>query len=160
MVSLVIPLLGCCLLGALFAMMSSFATKEPFLQVFIYYTAFSIPVALLAYVAGDSTGISRAPAVANVVPAVLTLVGGIAVYVFGTENKYKAVVGYCVSVFAVMFYVGLQIGSFERESQQESYLSQLSQAEFRVRALRENLDLPDDIPSWMTGSGNSGGEKK
>src|SRR5690242_19244484 len=157
--ALVTPLIGCVLIGALFAAAISRTSGEPFSKVFVYYTAFSIPVALVAYVAGDSTGISRAPAVANVVPAVLTLIAGVAVYVFGTDNTYKAVVGYCVSVFAIMFFVGLQVGAYERDSDQEAYLGQLSEMEFRIRERRKNLDLPDEMPSWITGISGGGASR-
>src|SRR5262249_17785226 len=111
-----------------------------------------VPVSLVAFSAGFLTGISRAPAVGTVLPAILTLVAGLGVYVFGTDNRYKVVVGYCVSILIVMLFVGMQTGAFQREGQHEAYLKYLSQQEFRIRSYRLLLDLPPEMPSWILGS--------
>lgn len=149
---LTIPLTLCVVLAFLFAAVARLIWRQSVWSVFSYYTLFSIPVGMIAYVAGDATGISRAPAVGNVVPAVLALIAGANVYVFGTDAKYKVVVGYCVTTLALLFFLGLQTGSYYREQQQEEYLIHLSESEFRVRNFRSNLDLPTEMPNWITGS--------
>jgi hypothetical protein len=148
--TLLVPLAGCAVIAFAFACGASALFRQPFLTVLSYYVCFSIPVGLIAYVAGDATGISRSPAVANVVPAVLALIAGMNVYAFGTDNKYKVVVGYCVSVFAVMFFLGLQVGASARQNDLEESLLQLSRIELRVRAERKRLGLPDDVPGWLS----------
>src|SRR4051794_22500640 len=65
-------------------------------HIWIALVGFGLPVSIVSVVAGYATGHSRAPAVGSVLPAVLSLVGGLTIYVFGTEAKNKWIVGYCV----------------------------------------------------------------
>src|SRR5215469_12188037 len=115
---LFLPVLYSLVAAFLFSLVARAIFKGlPFLKVFGYYTGFGVPVSLVAFSAGFLTGISRAPAVGTVLPAILTLVAGLGVYVFGTDNRYKVVVGYCVSILIVMLFVGMQTGAFQREGQ-------------------------------------------
>jgi hypothetical protein len=123
--------------------------EEKFVKIFLYYLCFGIPVALTGHVSGFVSGISRIAVVGTVLPAVLALIGGINIYVFGTDNKYKIVIGYCISVFMLMLYFGIESGAYQREASRESYLRYLSEQEFRLRSFRNDLNLPQDIPSWM-----------
>jgi hypothetical protein len=123
---------------------------QKFLPILIYYGLFSIPVGLVAFTAGLLTGLSRAPAVGTVLPAVLALIGGLNVYIFGTENKFKLVVGYCVSVFVFMLLLGMQTGALQREHRREARLIDQSEQEVRIRDIRRRLDLPSDMPAWIT----------
>jgi hypothetical protein len=93
--------------------------------------------------------LSRAGAVGNVLAAVLTLIGGLNIYVFGTDNKHKALVAYCASLFAFMLFYGTQTGAYIRESDREARLIDLTSQEIRIRTLRKNLGLPDDFPDWI-----------
>ena len=113
---------------------------------------FSIPVALIAYVAGYLAGVSRAPAVGTIVPAVLALFGGLNIYFFGTESPYRALVGFSVSVFPVMFLYGVWGGVLDRENGRVGRLINLSEQEKSIRIYRENRDLPADFPAWMFGT--------
>jgi hypothetical protein len=121
-------------------------------KILEYYLAFGVPVGLLAFSSGFLTGLSRAPAVGSVMPAALALVGGLNIYAFGTETKYKVVIGYCVIVFVCLLFVGMEAGASQREGQREQSLIDLSQKEFRIRNVRKNLDLPPDMPSWIIDS--------
>jgi hypothetical protein len=151
--SLSAPVAYCFAIAILFSIIVRFIWKEPkFLRVLAYYACFSLPVGLIAYAAGLLTGLSRAPALGTVLPAILALVAGLNVYIFGTDNKYKVVVGYCVVVLIFMLFLGIETGSFEREGQKEAYLIYLSQQEFRIRNFRRNLDLPSEMPSWLLGA--------
>jgi hypothetical protein len=152
---IVIPIVAGFIISGIFAIVVRLISKEPgFLKTWFYYAGFGSIVGLISFGTGILTGLSRAPASGNVLPAVLALIAGLNIYVFGTDSKYKIVVGYCIFVLMFMLIFGIETGSFQREQQHESRLKELSQQEFRVRALRQNLDLPQEMPSWILGTGS------
>lgn len=127
-----------------------------FSDIFIYYVGFGLPVCLIGYVTGYLSGLSRASVLGTVLPSVLALLGGVNIYVFGSESKYKLVVGYCVSVLLIALFIGVEVGAGNREFCRESRLRRASQEEFRIRAFRNALGLPPDIAPWMRdGSGDN-----
>lgn len=112
---------------------------------------YSIPITLVGYIAGYLTGISRSPAVGSVVPAVLAMIGGLNIYFFGTEAKNRNLVGYCVFVFAFIFFYGVWGGVIDREVGRVGRFINLSEQEKTIRTYRENRDLPPDPPVWILG---------
>jgi hypothetical protein len=152
----VVPILiGACF-GVIFALLYSLnpgegtyanKLKRNALQAIL----FSIPTVLVAYVAGYLTGISRAPAVGNLVPAVLVLIGGLNIYLFGTDRKNIALVGYSVFIFTLVLFFGFEVGIIDRELGRVARLVNLSDQEKLIRTYRENRELPPDPPAWMLG---------
>src|SRR5262245_33963646 len=70
---------------------------------------------MLGFVTGEVMGISREAAVGSVVPAVLTLLGGVAVYLVGSKGvEAQANVSAMVLCFAVALLVGSSFGAEER----------------------------------------------
>src|SRR4029077_4523473 len=69
---------------------------------------FSFPISLVAYIAGYLSTMGRTSAIGSVLPAVLTLIGGLNLYVFGTDQKYRVLISYCVVLFATMLFYGTQ----------------------------------------------------
>jgi hypothetical protein len=133
--------------------------EEPSLKFFrrFAYTwyklsLYSIPISIIAYVAGYLTVYSRTSAITNVIPAVLALVGGLNIYVFGSESRHKALVGYCVCLFAIMLFLGTQGGAYRREAEREFRMVELARQELKIRTFRENLDLPSEPPTWILGT--------
>jgi hypothetical protein len=114
-----------------------------------YLTSVSVPVGVIAFASGYLTSVSRSPAVGTVLPAVLALFGGLNVYIFGSESKYKGVTGYCVCLFAVMLLYGTQYGAFRLDRERTARLMELTRQELIIRTVRMNLDLPADIPVWI-----------
>lgn len=114
--------------------------------------AFTVPVALAAYVSGYLATMSRTTAVGNVLPAVLALLGGLNVYVFGTDTRHRVLVGYCSASFVIMLFYGAQVGGHLREATREDRLQAVAQQEFRLRAYRRDLGLPEEFPGWAVGS--------
>src|SRR5687767_11101854 len=103
------PILYGATLGIIFSAVYSLADKSrtysvKFKKSIIDTFAYSTPVVLLGFISGYLTGISRSPAVGNVIPAILTLVGGFNIYVFGKELKHRAIIGYSVIVFSLLFF--------------------------------------------------------
>jgi hypothetical protein len=112
---------------------------------------FSIPTFFVAYVAGYLTGISRAPAVGNLVPSLLVLIGGLNIYLFGTSRENIALVGYSVFIFTLVLFFGFEVGVIDREIGRVARLVSLSDQEKLVRNYRENRELPPDPPAWILG---------
>ena len=111
--------------------------------------AATLPIALTAYVAGYLSTMNRVSAIGNVLPAVLALIGGANVYVFGSDTKNRALVGYCTTVLVLMLFYGTQTGAYLREATREERLVALSEMEFRLRGQRESLGLTHDFPPWL-----------
>lgn len=118
-------------------------------EIFTQYFVPGIPIALIGYAVGYLTGLSRAPATANVLPAVLAAVGGLSAYAFGADAKYKFVVGYCVSLLVISLFYGVQSGSYEREAHREDRLKATFELERRLINYRKNRDLPDKAADWL-----------
>lgn len=118
-------------------------------RVFIILAAYGIPIAVLAYVAGYLTVYSRTSAVGNVLPAVLALVGGANIYVFGTDSSKRGIVGYCVVLFAWIILYGTQSGAQLRENERVGRLHDLAVQELQVRTFRQNLGLNAEPPAWI-----------
>jgi hypothetical protein len=127
-------------------------------DAFALYLGVGIPITLIGYMSGYLTGLSRSPAVGNLLPAVLALIGGVSVYVFGSENKYRFVVGYCSTILIVSLFYGVESGGTEREWHREARLKSLFELERRLRIYRTNRDLPDKAADWLF-LGESGGGK-
>jgi hypothetical protein len=68
-----------------------------------------VTMSVLGAIIGYLTGISRAPAVGNVLPAALTLVGGLLLYMFGKESQGGRQQVAAVSTFALV--IGLLTGT-------------------------------------------------
>jgi len=151
--TLAAPALVCLGFAVVFAFILRMTSSERgYWEVFSYYFFFTLPVALIAFLASDLTGLSRSPAVGSVLPAVLTLLAGLIVYVFGSDNRFKLVVGYSAFIFVFTLFIGIQSGSYRRETEREAYLKYLSEQEYRITAFRKNLGLPDEMPGWISSS--------
>ncbi|MDH2380662.1 hypothetical protein [Bradyrhizobium sp. CER78] len=120
-----------------------------FRRVFAYYFFSGVPIALVGYSVGFLTGISRSPAIGNLLPAVLALIGGLSVYVFGTDTTYKSLVGYCVSLLVVSLFYGTETGSFQREVHREDRLMAVFELERRLKLYRAHRDLPEKASDWL-----------
>ncbi|WP_426608658.1 hypothetical protein [Bradyrhizobium sp. McL0616] len=150
--SLALPAACCLGLAAGFAAFLRLSSGAPsYWKILTYYFFFTLPVSLIAFLAGNLTGLSRSSAIGSVLPAVLALLAGLMVYVFGSDNRFKIVVGYSAFIFVVTLFLGVQVGAYKREAEREAYLRYLSEQEFRIRVFRKNLGLPDEMPAWITG---------
>jgi hypothetical protein len=119
-----------------------------FTRVTWLYFFVALPNTILGFTVGFLIGVSRSPAIGTVIPAVLTLIGGLGIYVFGTENRFKVIVGYSVVVLVGTLLYGVERGAFDRESTREHRLNVIFEEEARLRAQRKNLGLPLEVPTW------------
>lgn len=69
---------------------------------------------LLALVAGIVTGSSRVAAVGQVLPAALSLIGGVALFLFSRAPGEMPILASAVASFAALLLLGIVLGSFER----------------------------------------------
>jgi hypothetical protein len=113
---------------------------------------YSIPISMVAYIAGYLTGISRSPAVDSVVPAVLALIAGLNIYFFGIESRSRALVGYSVVVFSIVFFYGIWAAVIHREGGRVGRFISLSEQEKAIVTYRQNRGLSPDVPEWILGS--------
>jgi hypothetical protein len=82
-------------------------TRKDFRLLLFVLLAFS----LLGFVTGQIMGQSREPAVMAVLPAVLTLLGGIVIYLVGAKGiQTQAIVASMVCCFAIALLIGVHFG--------------------------------------------------
>ena len=83
-------------------------TRKDFRLLLLVLLAFS----LLGFVTGQIMGQSREPAVMAVLPAVLTLLGGIVIYLVGAKGiQTQAIVASMVTCFAIALLTGVHFGA-------------------------------------------------
>lgn len=109
-----------------------------------------VPFSIVGMINGYMTGSSRVSAISNLVPAALTLVGGIAVYVFTKGGKPSVMAAFAVINFSILTLVGTLIGGYERlqtEQVQNSLAYQQNEIdkEFLIRRYRRGLGL-EEVP--------------
>ena len=145
---------------------SLFADKEKRKEVFLVMLTFS----MMGMVTGYLTGLSSEPAVGAVVPALLSLMGGILLIIASKSEKNSKeeiktrlfIISIGVFIFSLTFLLGTQWGGTMREigrikleekgekfkfkleeyRKSETYLIWHSCVEFKVNEYRKNLGLP------------------
>lgn len=111
-----------------------------------------VPFSIIGMTSGYLTGLSRVSAVSALVPAALTLVGGVAVYLFGKGGKTAVLAAFSVINFSAMMMVGGLIGGRERVAAEQAENSldakiRLSDEEAALRRHRFNLGLEASPPA-------------
>jgi hypothetical protein len=96
-----------------------------------------IPFSIIGATSGYLAGLSRVGAISALVPAGLTLVGGVAVYLFGKGGKSAVLAGFAVINLSVMMMVGALIGGRERVQTEEAHNS----LDFKMRQIKEEFVL-------------------
>lgn len=107
--------------------------------------------ALLGIVTGLLAGFSRTSTMGAVLPAVLSLVGGLAIYLVGAEKADQALIGTCVIALSLDLLIGSAWGAvlrddFEHEAQSASARKREALIEVEVRDFRRELGLPAAPP--------------
>jgi hypothetical protein len=133
--------------------MIRYTTRPPGTRISVYWLMrlgmfAGIPFGIIGMTSGYMTGISRVGAVSAMVPAGLTLVGGVGVYLFGKGGKAAVLAAFAVINFAIMTLTGALIGGYERlesEQVQHSFESAKEEVnkEFLLRQYRHSLGLED-----------------
>ena len=106
---------------------------------------------LLGIVTGLLAGFSRASAMGAVLPAVLSLVGALGIYLVGAEKADQGLVAACVVALAFDLLVGSFWGAtlrddFEREPRSAAARMREALVEAEVRDFRRDLGLPEVPP--------------
>lgn len=122
--------------------------KEKYLEFSVLLAAFS----MLGLAAGYLTGFSREPAVGAVLPAVLSLMGGVAVFLVGKNVTTRMIVGLSILIFSISLVLGTSWGAVMRQTAEdfrtsEIFLKQHALTEVEVKEFRQALGLPEDIIS-------------
>lgn len=117
-------------------------------DLLVFLMAFS----MLGIVTGYLTGLSRQPAVSAVLPAVLSLFGGLAVYLIGTDQSKRLAVSLAVLAFATSLVLATSWGAAirgagEKYEISEAYLKQRAFIEKEVVDFRRELGLPEERPT-------------
>lgn len=106
----------------------------------------SIPFFTIGMVAGYLTGASRAPAVAAVIPALLTFIGGFTIYLVARERRSAATANSAILGLSTMLLLGSLIGSLDRRLHESFQLSLAKkqkevEIEFAIEQYRKGLGL-------------------
>lgn len=108
------------------------------------------PIGFTGIVAGFLTGSSRSPAVSALVPAILTFIGLMAVYIIGKGRLKSIIAGFAIFVFSAELLVGVVLGSTSRDRHQEllgsvEVQNRKAEDELAIRLYRKGLGLPLDV---------------
>ncbi len=108
-----------------------------------------IPLGFTGLICGYLTGTSRTPAVGAVIPAALTLIGLLVVYLIGKDSHKALSAGMAVFLFSANLVVGSYIGSAARERHDAQANSieareDSAKAEMAVQMFRSRLGLPPE----------------
>jgi hypothetical protein len=109
------------------------------------------PLGFTGMAAGYLTGSSRTPAVAALVPAILTFVGLSVVYLMGKGNFRALLAGIIVLIFSLNILLGTFLGTVSRERTEQLRASVeaseiRAEREFAIRQYRNGLGLPAEPP--------------
>lgn len=125
----------------------------------------SVPIVIVANIAGYLAGAAGSTAVGNLLPAVLALIAGFNVYLFGANAQHRPTSIYALFLFAIFLFYGIIQGLlvYRDGPYSESYLAdrelqmqQIAGFEKRIRQYRINMGLPEEPPGWVTnGDGRS-----
>lgn len=115
----------------------------------------SLPLSIIGWSAGYLTGLSREPVAAAAIPAILTLAGALFGYISLKKLSDAPFVALGVSLFAITVVMSTAQYSAARETERFRHLLLLSEQERVVRLRRANMDLPENIPGWITGDQQS-----
>jgi hypothetical protein len=119
----------------------------------------SVPIVIVANIAGYLAGAAGSTAVGNLLPAVLALIAGFNVYLFGANAQHRPVSIYALFLFAIFLFYGIIHGLivYRDGPYSESYLAdrelqmqQIAGFEKRIRQYRLNMGLPEEPPGWAT----------
>jgi hypothetical protein len=111
-----------------------------------------LPFSIVGIIIGFITGLSREPAISALIPAVLTLIGGIVLYLINKDRNQAVIAGFSVIVLSFNLFVGSTLGSINRgyvNEQMESleYLKKQADKEFLLQQYRKGYGLPPYPPS-------------
>jgi hypothetical protein len=103
---------------------------------------------LLGIVTGTLAGLSRQPVISAILPPVLSLVGGLAIYLIGKDKENRVLVGFCIIALSFNLLIGSVWGAKLRETSDAfknsaEYLKAQALTEIEVREFREALGLPE-----------------
>ena len=109
---------------------------------------------------GYLTGFSRIAAVGTVLPAVLSLVAGLAVFMIGKDATNRTIVSLSVLIFSISLVLGTSWGAVMRQtaeaySMSESVLKERAFIEAEVREFREALGLPPTTEAQKAPTNNN-----
>ncbi|MGV6848318.1 MAG: hypothetical protein ACWA5A_08065 [Marinibacterium sp.] len=125
----IVPILFAILVAALYYGYGRFTRSAEYLGE---VASTSLAFGLLATCVGVLMALSREPAVGTVLPAALSLIGGVALYLVNGEGKRSAVTITGVLSFSVMLLYGGMVGGDIRES---------GEAEAKYLELQEKYDV-------------------
>jgi len=94
-----------------------------------------LPFAIVGIVAGYMTGLSRQAAVGALVPAALTLIGGVGVYLYGKSRKSALISTFTILNFTILLLFGVMLGAHERQMSEE----QMKSIEYKKRMIEEEF---------------------
>ena len=102
---------------------------------------------LLGSVTGVLAGFSRQPVIGAVLPAVLSLVGALALYLVGQDSGNRALVSCAVIALSITLWIGANWGARMRDDSEQfkasaAFLKRQAVIELEVREFREALGLP------------------
>lgn len=96
-------------------------------------------LALVGSTAGVAGGMSRAPAVASIIPAFLGMLGGLSIYLFGVEQKKGLVASLGAAALSLSLFMGFATGSLNRHDDHREIRAICAKAYTDANLLKETV---------------------
>lgn len=108
-------------------------------------SAAALPLGITGIIAGHLTGLSRAPAVAAVIPGVLTFIGGLGVYRISKKKQEAISVSLSIISFSFFLLLGSLDGADKRALAETRYQREMARQavynEFLQSRIRKSLGI-------------------
>lgn len=141
------PLLLLPIIVALLIFFASFKSASRF-EIMMVCLGFSS----LGLVAGYLTSLSRQPAIGDLIPAVLSLIGALAVYMIGKVKESRIVISTAIFLFSASLLLGANWGAVTRTEsdlylKSKEYLMQRILIEKELQDFKKALGFDEKTPN-------------
>ena len=110
-----------------------------------------VPFAIVGIAAGYMTGLSRESAVGALIPAALTIIGGLGIYLYGKSKRAAILATFTILNFTILLLIGILFGAGQRSESERiresvDYQKKLIESEFILKQYKKGLGLEKCLP--------------
>ena len=122
--SIVLTIIGLSVIGSVLTLILFWVLAKKIPKDVLIHFLMIVSISTLGAIAGFSGGMSRVGVVGEIVPAALSLIGGLSLYMFGVQRVTNILLPISISIFAVTLLLGFSFGANNREKRQTFELLQ------------------------------------
>ncbi len=110
-----------------------------------------VPFAIVGIGVGYMTGLSRESAVGALIPAALTIIGGLGIYLYGKSKRAAVLATFTILNFTILLLIGVLFGAGQRSESERmlesiDYQKHLIENDFILKKYKRGLGLEKCLP--------------